>query len=322
MHIHSLRRAALVACAVAALAASSASAASTTTPLRVEANGNDIGPGWTYAHDSVTYDTSQSEACGGSGESSSISGPSALGLLVQAADYTRRLDPVQISDQFEFGQFVCGVGTYTGSDTAFWLYKVDHASPEVGGEQFPINEGNEEVLWYFVDTVTGANTGNELFLSIGDPIVQAGSPTEVTVLEYDGSGQSTPAEGVRIIGGNGAVTDATGTALLTFDQPGRQFIRGDRGNDIPTDGQRLCVWDDSKSECDEFIATRVVGTKGDDRISGTDLPERFIGRDGDDRITSRGDDAADTVRCGPGDDVARADRLDRVARNCETVRRA
>ena len=321
MHIHSLWRTALAACVIAVAVVSPASAASVTSQLRVEANGHDIGPGWQYAHDSVTYETSQSAACNGSGESGTITGPTALGVLVQGADYTGRLDPVQISDQFDFGPFVCGVGNFESTDSAFWLYKVDHVSPEVGGDQFPIDSSGHSVLWYLMDTATGANTGNELFLSIGDTIVQAGSPINATVLEYDFSGESTPAEGVQIMGAGDAVTDAMGGATLQFDEPGRQFIRGVRGSDIPTDGLRLCVYEESASECDEFVSGRVVGTRDDDRITGTDEPDRIIGRDGDDRLTSRGDDVGDTVRCGPGDDVARADRLDRVARNCETVRR-
>ena len=321
MHIHSLWRAALAACLIAVAAASTASAASVTTQLRVEADGHDIGPGWQYAHDSVTYDTSRSAACNGSGDSGSINGPTALGLLVQGADYTRRLRPVQISDQFEFGPFVCGVGGFESSDTAFWLYKVDHVSPEVGGDQFPITSSGHEVLWYLMDTATGVNTGNELFLSVRDKAVEAGSPINVTVREYHATGKSTAAAGVRIVGGDGAITDGTGEATLVFDEPGRKFIRGVRGIDVPTDALRLCVWEESETECDRFVSGRVVGTHDDDRIRGTDEPDRIIGRDGDDRLTSRGDDAADAVRCGPGKDVARVDRLDRVARNCETVRR-
>ena len=321
MHIHSLWRAALVACTIAVAAASSASAASVTSQLRVEADGHDVGPGWQYAHDSVTYDTSESSACNGTGESGSIDGPTALGLLVQGADYTRRLRPVQISDEFEFGPFVCGVGRFESSDTAFWLYKVDHVSPEVGGDQFPINSSGREVLWYLMNTASGANTGNELFLSVGDTVVEAGSPVNVTVLEYDATGESTPAAGVRIVGGGDELTDASGVATLVFDEPGRQFIRGVRGIDIPTDALRLCVWEESRTECDMFVSGRVVGTHDDDRIRGTDEPDRIIGRDGDDRLTSRGDDVADAVRCGPGNDVARVDRLDRVARNCEKVKR-
>ena len=321
MHIHSLARAALVACVLAVAAASSASAASVTSQVRVEAGGHDIGPGWHYAHDSVTYDTSQSAACNGSGDPGSINGPTALGALVQAADYTRRLRPVQLSDQFEFGPFVCGVGDFESTESAFWLYKVDHVSPEVGGDQFPINSSGREVLWYLSDSASGANTGNELFLSVGERIVQTGDPVSVTVLEYDAIGQPTPAAGVQIIGGGNPVTDAAGHATVTFDQTGRQFIRGVRGIDVPTDGLRLCAWQESRTECETFIAGRVVGTHDADRIRGTDDPDRIIGRDGDDRINSRGDDAADAVRCGPGKDVARVDRIDRVARNCETVKR-
>ncbi len=321
MHIHSLKRAALAACVLALAAASSASAASVTSQLRVEANGHDIGPGWHYAHDSVSYETSRGAPCNGSGESGSIAEPSALGVLVQGAEYTRRLDPVRISDQFEFGPFVCGVGAFESSDSAFWLYKVDHVAPEVGGDQFPIESSGRQVLWYLTDTATGANTGNELFLSVGDRIVETGNPVTVTVLEYDANGQPTPAAGVRIMGAGDAVTDPTGGATLVFDEPGRKFIRGVRGIDIPTDGLRLCAWESSESECDRFVTGRVVGTQENDRIRGTDEPDRIIGRDGNDRINSRGDDVADTIRCGPGKDVARADRFDRVARNCERIRR-
>ena len=320
MHIHSLTRAAIAACALGALAASPALAATVTTQLRVEANGHDIGPGWHYAHDSISYTTSRSPACRGSGDSGSISGPSALGLLLQGSIYTRRLDPVQISDRYDFGPFVCGVGDYPSSDSAFWSFKVDHELAQVGGDQFAIDNSHDQVLWYLVDTATGVNTGNELVLSLADNIVQAGTPVEVTVLEYDVNGDATPAEGVRILGGGDVMTDAAGRATLVFDEAGRHFIRGVRGIDVPTDGTRLCVWEASQSQCDLFIAGRVVGTHEADRISGTDDPDYILGRSGDDRINAR-DDVADGVRCGPGDDVAIVDPADRVPRNCETVRR-
>src|ERR671915_391031 len=47
---------------------------------------------------------------------------------------------------------VCGVGDFESSDSAFWLYKVDHVAPEVGGDQFPIDRSHDEVLWYFQNT--------------------------------------------------------------------------------------------------------------------------------------------------------------------------
>ncbi|MFL6030027.1 MAG: hypothetical protein ACJ74D_08360 [Gaiellaceae bacterium] len=317
MHIHSLKRAALAACAVAVLAGSPAVAEAVTTKLRVEAGGHDIGPGFRYVHGSVSYDTST--ACGGTGDGYTINGPSALGLLFQAADFTRGLRPVQVSDQFEFGQFVCGVGGYEGSDTAFWLYKVDHVAPEVGGDQFPINRLHREVLWYFVNGAS--NSGDELGLTLSDNVVQAGDPVDVTVRQYDANGTASPAAGVTLQGAGDVMTDANGHATVVFDEAGRPFIRGVRDPDIETDRLHLCVWESSASECDRWLTGWTVGTDGDDRMRGTDDPERLAGRRGDDRINSRGDDASDSVRCGRGDDVARVDMLDRVKRNCETVRR-
>jgi hypothetical protein len=320
MHIHSLKRAALVACAVAVLAGSPAVADAVTTKLRVEADGHDIGPGFRYVHDSVSYRTSQSAACNGSGSEKSISGPSALGLLVQAADFTRALRPVQISDQFDFGQFVCGVGGFEGSASAFWLYKVDHVAPEVGADQFPINRSHGEVLWYFVNG--NSNSGDELELILSDNVVQAGDPVEVTVRQYDGGGTASPAAGVTLQGTDGDVmTDANGKATVVFDEAGRPSIRGVRGTDIQTDRLHLCVWEDSASECDRWLTGWTIGTRGDDRMRGAENPERIVGRAGDDRINSRGDGESDSVRCGRGEDVARVDRLDRVRRNCEIVRR-
>ena len=316
MHIHSLKRAAIAACAVAVLAGSPAVADAVTTKLRVEADGHDIGPGFRYVHDSVSYETST--ACGGTGKSYTIDGPSALGLLIQAADFTRALRPVQISDEFDFAKFVCGVGGYEGTQTAYWLYKVDHVAAEIGGDQFPIDRSHQEVLWYFVNG--SSNSGDELELTLSDNVVKAGTPVEVTVRAYDENGKASPAAGVALRGAGDVMTDANGEATLVFDA-GRPFIRGVRDPDIQTDTLHLCVWEDSASECDRWLTGWTVGTKGDDRIRGGENPERIAGRAGDDRINSRHDGAADSVRCGRGDDVARVDKRDRVRGNCETVRR-
>ena len=321
MHIHSLKRAVLAVCAVAVLAGSPAVAEAVTTKLRVEAVGHDIGPGFRYAHDSVTYRTANSDSCNGSGEEGSLDGPTALGLLVQASDFTRDLRPVQISDEFDFGLLVCGIGDFESSDSAFWLYKVDHVAPEVGADQFPINRSHGEVLWYFQNLTTGSNTGNELELELSENVVQAGTPVEVTVRQYDMNGEATPAAGVTLQGAGDVMTDASGKATVTFDEASRPFVRGVRGGDIQTDLLHLCVWEDSASECAKWLTGWTVGTAGDDRLRGTENPERIAGRRGNDKINSRGDGKSDSVRCGRGDDVARVDELDRVRRNCETVRR-
>jgi hypothetical protein len=321
MHIHSLKRAALAACVFVVLAAWPAIADAVTTKLRVEAEGHDIGPGFRYVHDSVTYTTAKTDSCNGSGEQGSLDGATALGLVIQAADFTRDLRPVRISDEFDFGLLVCGIGDFESSDMSYWLYKVDHVAPEVGADQFPITRSNDEVLWYFVDMATGSNVGNELELVLSDNVVQAGDPVEVTVREYDFNGQASPAAGVSLEGAGDVMTDANGKASVVFNEAGRPFIRGVRGGDIQTDLLHLCVWQNAASECDRWLTGWTVGTDGNDRVRGTENPERIAGRGGDDKINSRGDGESDSVRCGRGDDVARVDRLDRVKHNCETVRR-
>jgi Tol biopolymer transport system component len=72
----------------------------------------------------------------------------------------------------------------------------------------------------------------------------------------------------------------------------------------------------------------VRGTERDDDICGRTGRDRILGLEGDDRITGgRGADliiagpGKDVVSCGAGHDRVIADRADRVARDCERVRR-
>jgi Tol biopolymer transport system component len=67
-----------------------------------------------------------------------------------------------------------------------------------------------------------------------------------------------------------------------------------------------------RADCD------LVGTAGHDTIVGTPRPDRICALPGPDRILVRGG-GRDTVDCGSGKDTVVADRLDRVAPNCERV---
>jgi Tol biopolymer transport system component len=64
----------------------------------------------------------------------------------------------------------------------------------------------------------------------------------------------------------------------------------------------------------------IDGRGGDDRIVGDGGDDRISGGPGDDTIVSK-DRYLDTVRCGPGVDRVVADYRDRIARDCERVRR-
>jgi RTX calcium-binding nonapeptide repeat (4 copies)/PA domain/LVIVD repeat len=64
---------------------------------------------------------------------------------------------------------------------------------------------------------------------------------------------------------------------------------------------------------------RVNGGGGNDRISVGGATNRASGGPGNDRISAR-NGKRDKINCGRGRDTVRADRKDRVAGNCETVR--
>jgi hypothetical protein len=63
------------------------------------------------------------------------------------------------------------------------------------------------------------------------------------------------------------------------------------------------------------------GTPGTDLILGRGGRDVIEAGRGNDRVAVQYDGARDVVRCGPGRDVVTADRLDRVARDCEVVSR-
>jgi hypothetical protein len=317
MHIHSCLRAALAACVLAVLAAAPASADPVVAKLRVEAGGKALDPGNRYVNDTVTFDTAKTSTCGGSGDSKTLEGPTALGALVQGSDYSRRLRPVEVSDEFPFGLFVCGIGGYSSSPTQFWGLRVNHAEATVGGDQYRVKP-NDEVLWSLIQSPTGPNSGRELVLVAPDRTVRKGRRIAVRVLAYDGEGTAEPAAGVALTGG--AVTDAKGKARLRLGKAGRWLVRGTRGTDIPTVPTAFCVWAESKDECDGVALERTVGTDGRDSIDGIRAPEAILGRGGRDSIDARGG-GIDTVGCGKGRDSVVADEHDRVGGDCEKVTR-
>jgi Ca2+-binding RTX toxin-like protein len=64
------------------------------------------------------------------------------------------------------------------------------------------------------------------------------------------------------------------------------------------------------------------GGTGNDTVTGGAGVDELVGGAGDDTINGRGDRKRDIVKCGSGKhDIALVDRLDKVARDCETVRR-
>ena len=128
-----------------------ASAKKVEADLRVVAKGGKVLDEETLNTGPTKIPTSPKATCfgkgtGGSGKPASASGPTALGLLAQAATGTKALRPLLITDSFELRSGICGVGGYSATTKLSWYLKVNHKNPELGGESVKLKPG-DEVLW-------------------------------------------------------------------------------------------------------------------------------------------------------------------------------
>ncbi len=117
-----------------------------------------------------------------------------------------------------------------------------------------------------------------------------------------------------------------------YGYAGDDYLDGDRGNDRLHGGAGSdtiagrygndVIWGDAGND-------HITGDRGDDRIFGGTGNDRIYGNIGYDRIDGGSgndrinvvDHRVDRVTCGPGRDIVFADPVDRVARDCESVRR-
>ena len=302
--------------ALALLAPAGAAADSVVSNLRVEGPGDEVlDPGTSYSNDTIKAKTSG--ACGDTNEDKyRLQGANAIGLIGHGANVNEDIDPLKVSDTFEFALIVCRIGEVAAFDTdRAWLYKVNHEEAQVAGEQFELDRG-DEVLWYLANFGSGDNTGQELDLRAPDR-TQPGQAFDVKAYEFDADGDREPAEGVAISGGTApVVTDADGVAFVTAGADDTT-VRGERGDDIPTPPIEVCV-DSDVEDCPERRGERIYGTDADDKIKGTRGADRISARRGDDKIDVKGDEV-DKVDCGPGRDEVEADGNDKVDDDCERV---
>jgi hypothetical protein len=305
--------AACLACLAVAILAASTRAATVTAHLRVVNTAGVTLADQSQVTGDVTIKTDPGATCfgppGGSGNNVNLPGPSALGIVKDAADTNAALRPLSVTDQFSFGLGVCGIGgfTFRQTDTASWYLKVNHANPNVGGDQYLLKAG-DEVLWYLTP---GFPYPNELQL-IAPAQAQDGVPFTVTVYSYDDAGQRSPVAGALVTGAD-LPTDANGTTTVELTHS--VTLQALHGADIPSNQAIVCVLT-SRNTCGA-LRNRIIGTKRKDRIRGTKMPDLVKARGGDDRINTRGG-LPDIVNCGRGRDKAIIGPNDLV-RHCEKV---
>jgi hypothetical protein len=228
------------ACALALLllisTAAVASAKKVEADLRVVAKAKVLAEA-TLRTGTISIPTSKKADCfgngtGGSGKSVKIAGPTALGLLGQAATSTKSLKPLLITDAFDFGLGICGVGRYSATAKESWYLKVNHKNPELSGELVKLKPG-DDVLW----ALAKYPYPKELALE-GPAEATPGVPFAVRVYSYDDKGKRKPAKGALVTGGAGP-TDSKGMTTVTVTTP--TLIRATHGKDIPSNGVGVCV---------------------------------------------------------------------------------
>lgn len=206
--------------------------------LRVIGGGGKVlAEGSLGAARTVSIETSPKATCfgagtGGSGKTATLSGRTALGILIQASRFTKALKPVQITDAFSFGLGLCGVGGFQTTKKASWYLKLNHVNPELGGEAVRVRSG-DEVLW----ALAAFPYPDELSLR-APRRAMPGVPFNVRVFSYDEKGKRKPAAGVKVTGASSA-TGADGRTTVRLSKPRRLIAR--HGTDIPSDRAAVCI---------------------------------------------------------------------------------
>ena len=230
------------ACALAAVLSlsivSSAAAKGLSADLRVVGSGGKVLAEKTVGARNTSVKTSPRANCfgpgsGGSGKSVSIGGGTAMGLLARASLSTRSLRPLLISDAFDFGLALCGVGGNVAKGEGSWYVKVNHKALTVGAEQAKIKRG-DEVLFALASSFPYPN---ELWLQAPKRVAK-GKPFTVRAFSYDEKGKRKPARNVKVTGAQSR-TGADGRTRVTLGGPRKLIAR--LGQEIPSAKVGVCV---------------------------------------------------------------------------------
>lgn len=170
---------------------------------------------------------------GGSGKSVTLQGDTAMGLLARGSTLIGALQPMLISDHFDFGIALCGIGSSVAKGKASWYLKVNHKSLQVGGDAAKIKAG-DEVLW---DLAPSFPYPDELVLE-APASAKAGMAFKVRVFAYDEKGRRKPAAGVKVSGA-AVPTGVDGRTTVTLSKPAKLIARG--SGDIPSAREAVCV---------------------------------------------------------------------------------
>jgi hypothetical protein len=220
----------------------SAGAKGFSADLRVVGSGGKVLAERTLGTATTSVTTSPKATCfgagtGGSGKAVSIAGNTAMGLLARASKSTGSLRPLLISDSFDFGLALCGVGKSVARGSSSWYLKVNHRGLQVSGDAAKIKPG-DEVLWALARTEAPDFAYPDELSLTAPRTATAGTAFGVRVFSYDEKGRRTPVAGARVTGGS-APTGSDGRTKVTLSAPGLLTARHD--GEIPSARVAVCV---------------------------------------------------------------------------------
>lgn len=286
----------------------------------VDSDGSSLAQQTQYLGGDVRIKTDPKASCfgpgtGGSGAKVKVGGSTALGQLAEAGRTDRDIRPLSISDAFDFGLALCGIGKAVSPDTGFWYLKVNNEASQTGGDLTEVGKG-DAILWFLIEDFNDP-VPDELALkapNVGAPV----DAFEVQVLTYSDSGKRKPARGATVAGA-AEPTDSKGRTLVEADKRLLE-VSATRDGAIPSNEVVVCTV--AASKCPPGYAETVSGTKGDDRIVAGKRAETILAGGGDDKIDATRGTAPDLIKCGGGDDrvtISRAAERRSKLRGCERV---
>lgn len=222
--------------------AAGATAKGFSADLRVVGSGGKVLAEKTVTTGATSVKTSPKATCfgpgsGGSGDAAALKANTAMGLLARGAKLLASLRPLLISDHFDFGLALCGIGGHVAKGSASWYLKINHESLEVGGEVAKIKPG-DEVLWALVRTEAPDFAYPDELVLIAPDAAKAGAPFTVRVFAYDAKGRRTPQKGAKVTGA-AQPTGADGRTEVTLGKPGRLIARA--AGEIPSAREQVCI---------------------------------------------------------------------------------
>jgi hypothetical protein len=210
--------------------------------LRVVGSGSKVLAEKTVGSADVSIASSSKATCfgpgtGGSGDQLQLKGNTAMGLLASGAKTIPALKPLLITDSFDFGYAVCGVGSSVAKGSSSWYLKINHKSQLVSGDAAKIKAG-DEVLWALAKTEAPDYTYPGELVLTAPASATAGSSFTVRVWSYDEKGRKTPQQGAKVTGAS-EPTGADGRTTVTLSKPAKLAAKAT--GEIPSAKVAVCV---------------------------------------------------------------------------------